>query len=482
MSYDTIANDMEWPKPSKAGGLYIVRLKIMAVEFLAVAISAYLATVIYQVTVVSSSAPLRQYILADLFLAAVVSLVSVGFRHFSSIQTRPLHVLLWNGIGAVGLAFLSLLSTVFLLKLTGDYSRGTFVFQIVCVSAVVICVRLMSYSWVHSAIALGAIEARHVVLVGDPRRCVQFRERLRASAIQSVASFRLPWDRYKTIESDNVLSASQKVRGLIDACRAIRPDDIIILAGQEDLPKTMSLASSLSELPVGLHIIPVDALELFAGSHIAEFGSLRTLQVHGAPLSPFDLAVKRSFDVFAATLGLIVLSPLLIVVSIAIKLDTRGPIFFRQMRHGFNNEPIRVWKFRSLTTMEEGDQFTQVVKNDPRVTRVGRILRRTNIDELPQLINVLQGNMSIVGPRPHATAHNGLFKEKIAPFSRRHIVKPGITGWAQVNGHRGETDTLQKMQQRVEHDLYYIDNWSFLLDMKIILLTLLSKSAYANAG
>jgi lipopolysaccharide/colanic/teichoic acid biosynthesis glycosyltransferase len=109
-------------------------------------------------------------------------------------------------------------------------------------------------------------------------------------------------------------------------------------------------------------------------------------------------------------------------------------------------------------------------------------LRRTNIDELPQLVNVLQGNMSIVGPRPHATAHNSLFMDKIGPFSRRHVVKPGITGWAQVNGHRGETDTLQKMQQRVEHDLYYIDNWSFLLDLKIILLTLLSKSAYANAG
>src|SRR5208282_4654956 len=127
---------------------------------------------------------------------------------------------------------------------------------------------------------------------------------------------------------------------------------------------------------------------------------------------------------------------------------SRGSVFFRQMRHGFNNEPIGVFKFRSMATLEDGDQFTQAAKEDPRVTIVGRILRRTNIDELPQLINVLRGDMSLVGPRPHATAHNKLFQAKITPFSRRHVVKPGITGWAQVNGLRGETNTLEKMQRR----------------------------------
>jgi lipopolysaccharide/colanic/teichoic acid biosynthesis glycosyltransferase len=131
--------------------------------------------------------------------------------------------------------------------------------------------------------------------------------------------------------------------------------------------------------------------------------------------------------------------------------------------------------------MENGDQFTQATANDPRVTRVGRIIRGTNIDELPQLINVLYGNMSIVGPRPHATAHNALFNDMIIPFSRRHNVKPGITGWAQVNGYRGATDTFEKMQRRIEYDLHYIDNWSFLFDIKIIALTLFSKRSYLNA-
>jgi exopolysaccharide biosynthesis polyprenyl glycosylphosphotransferase len=190
---------------------------------------------------------------------------------------------------------------------------------------------------------------------------------------------------------------------------------------------------------------------------------------------------KRAFDISVAGLALLAFSPLLLAVSLAIKLDSHGPVFFRQTRHGYNNEIIKVLKFRSMTTIEDGRSFKQAVRNDPRVTRVGGILRRTNIDELPQLVNVLLGEMSIVGPRPHPIALNEAFAERISPFSRRHKVKPGITGWAQVNGHRGETDTIEKMRRRVESDLYYIDNWSFLLDIKIIVMTLFSKRAYTNA-
>ena len=180
-------------------------------------------------------------------------------------------------------------------------------------------------------------------------------------------------------------------------------------------------------------------------------------------------------------MGLALLAPWLTLIAIAIKMDSRGPILFRQTRDGYSNETIKVFKFRSMTQREDGDDFVQAVRNDSRVTRVGAILRRTNIDELPQLINVLRGEMSIVGPRPHATAHNKMFEGRISVFSRRHVVKPGITGWAQVNGHRGATETLEKMQRRVEHDLYYIDNWSFWLDLRIMIMTVFSKTAYTNA-
>jgi lipopolysaccharide/colanic/teichoic acid biosynthesis glycosyltransferase len=170
------------------------------------------------------------------------------------------------------------------------------------------------------------------------------------------------------------------------------------------------------------------------------------------------------------------------MLALAIRLESRGPIFFRQRRHGYNNEVIEIIKFRTMRVVEDGEKiFTQAKMNDDRVTRLGRMLRRTNIDELPQLLNVLQGEMSIVGPRPHPLALNMLFQDRIAPFSRRHNVKPGLTGWAQVNGFRGPTDIIEKMQRRVEYDLYYIDNWSLLFDFKIILMTLFSKSSYLNA-
>ena len=202
------------------------------------------------------------------------------------------------------------------------------------------------------------------------------------------------------------------------------------------------------------------------------------------PLSAFDLAVKRAFDVCASAIGLLTLSPLLLTVAFGIKLESRGPVLFRQNRHGYNNQLIPIIKFRTMTVVEDGETsatFTQARSNDDRVTRLGRVLRRTNIDELPQLINVLRGEMSLIGPRPHPIALNTIFREQIVPYSRRHNVKPGLTGWAQVNGFRGETDTFEKMQRRIEYDMFYVDNWSFIFDLKILLLTLFSKTAYHNA-
>jgi exopolysaccharide biosynthesis polyprenyl glycosylphosphotransferase len=244
------------------------------------------------------------------------------------------------------------------------------------------------------------------------------------------------------------------------------------------------LADALSEVPTTVHVIPAGMNKLWGSAKIANFGGTLAIQVLRPPLSAFDQALKRGFDVLVAALGLLLLAPLLLVVSIAIKLDSRGPILFSQRRHGYNNDVISVLKFRTMKIVEDGEStitFTQVKKKDARVTRVGWILRRTNIDELPQLINVLRGQMSIVGPRPHPIALNAMFRDRITPFSRRHNVKPGLTGWAQVNGFRGETDTVEKMRQRVNHDLFYIDNWSFGLDLKIIMMTLFSKNGYTNA-
>jgi lipopolysaccharide/colanic/teichoic acid biosynthesis glycosyltransferase len=176
-----------------------------------------------------------------------------------------------------------------------------------------------------------------------------------------------------------------------------------------------------------------------------------------------------------------VLTPMLIATAVLIKLDSRGPVFFLQRRFGFNQNPFQIIKFRSMLTYEDGPDIRQAKKDDPRVTRIGRWLRRLSVDEVPQLLNVIKGEMSLVGPRPHALSHDREFERRISSYARRHNVKPGITGWAQIHGLRGETDTDDKMRARVEHDLYYIDNWSVWFDLQILVRTVISPATYRNA-
>jgi len=460
--------------------LWVAIAKLIIQEFFVVAGAAYLASVIYHEAIVRELPSSDLYIAANLFLAATVELMALGFGHYKNSQSQSRHAFLFSGIGAVALAFSFLLSALFLFKITELYSRATFVFQFVMVAFAVLAARAFFYSRLQSSIAAGLVNARHVVLIGDAVDRTEFASRLKATAIQTVGSFPFPVRHDPNGGKEQLECAEREFRRMIDGCRSLKPDDILILAKQDDLARLNGLVHSLSALPAGLHVVVVEAAAFLAAARIVEFGNIATMQVLRPPLSRLQQAAKRVFDVMVAAAGLVILSPLLTIVAIAIKLDSPGPVLFRQTRHGYNNETIKVFKFRSMTQVDE-DEFVQAVRNDSRVTRVGAILRRSNIDELPQLINVLRGEMSIVGPRPHATAHNKKFEDKISVFSRRHVVKPGITGWAQVNGYRGATETLEKMQRRVEYDLYYIDNWSFWLDLRIIAMTLFSKTAYTNA-
>ncbi len=455
--------------------------KFATFEFFMVAGAAYLASVVYHEAIWKEPPFSHLYIAADFFLAAAVELIAIGFGHYKNSQSQSRHTLLFNGFGAVALAFSFLLSALFLLKITELYSRATFVFQFIAVEFAVLAARAFFHSRLQTSIAGGLVNARRVVLIGDAANRAEFANRLRATAVQTVGWFPAPVWRDSAGNAGDPERAERELRALITGCRRLRPDDILILASHEDLAYLSRLIGSLSEVPAGLHIVPVEAAAFLAAARIVEFGNNVTIQVLRPPLSKVQQLAKRAFDVVVAAAGLVILSPLLLLVSIAVKLDSRGPVLFRQERHGYNNETIRVFKFRSMAHRNGGDTFVQAVRHDARVTRVGGVLRRTNLDELPQLINVLRGEMSIVGPRPHATDHNRMFEDKISVFSRRHVVKPGITGWAQVNGYRGPTDTLEKMQRRVEYDLYYIDNWSFGLDIRIVIMTLFSKMAYANA-
>jgi Undecaprenyl-phosphate glucose phosphotransferase len=263
--------------------------------------------------------------------------------------------------------------------------------------------------------------------------------------------------------------------------RVLRPDDVFIAIPWSRSRLIEACVDAFLRTPAEIHLGPEDILDRFADAEVSKLGPIASLNITHRPLTTVQLIEKRLFDLALASLALVVLAPLFAIVALLVKLDGKGPVFFSQRRYGFNQEPFRIHKFRTMTTMEDNAALKSVTRSDPRVTRVGAVLRRFSIDELPQLINVITGEMSLVGPRPHALAHDQLYERRIAQYARRHNVKPGITGWAQVRGFRGEIASDEKMRQRVEHDLYYIDNWSFWLDIKILALTVFSSKAHFGA-
>lgn len=235
------------------------------------------------------------------------------------------------------------------------------------------------------------------------------------------------------------------------------------------------LVKRLRQMSVNVMLVPDMAALRYGHNRITDVGGILMFNTSQLPLRGWSPFIKRCEDLLLASAGLLLLSPIMVVTAIAIKLDSKGPVLFRQKRYGYNDNLIRVFKFRSMyVDQSDFNAECQTTRRDPRITRVGRIIRKTSIDELPQLFNVLLGNMSMVGPRPHATATKAAgipFEEAVSEYSSRHRVKPGITGWAQINGYRGETDTLFKIQKRVEYDLEYIAKWSVWFDLYIVFMT-----------
>jgi Undecaprenyl-phosphate glucose phosphotransferase len=260
---------------------------------------------------------------------------------------------------------------------------------------------------------------------------------------------------------------------LIDRCRANEVDEVVIALPWSADRRIVQISNKLRQVPVDLHLAPEAVGYHLSYRPTRNFGGLPVLTMFERPLTGWNQMIKLLEDRILGTLILLLFAPFMLAIAVAIKLDSPGPVFFRQRRFGFNNNIISVYKFRTMHHRPDQDDSVvkQATREDPRVTRVGAFLRRTSLDELPQFLNVLGGSMSIVGPRPHAVAHNLEFAQALNRYYGRHRVKPGITGWAQVNGLRGETDTLEKLQKRLEHDLYYIDHWSLWLDLKIIAMT-----------
>jgi putative colanic acid biosynthesis UDP-glucose lipid carrier transferase len=236
-------------------------------------------------------------------------------------------------------------------------------------------------------------------------------------------------------------------------------------------PRILELLESIQGTTASLYFVPdVFGISIVQG-RLQDMNGVPVVGILETPFTGTNDLTKRISDIVLASIILVLISPLLLIIAIGVKLSSPGPAIFRQQRNGLDGGEITVYKFRSMRTMDNGPTVAQATKDDPRITPFGAFLRRASLDELPQFFNVLQGSMSIVGPRPHAIAHNEMYREIIKAYMVRHKVKPGITGWAQVNGLRGETDTVEKMKARVEYDLEYLRNWSLTLDLQIIVRT-----------
>ena len=371
-------------------------------------------------------------------------------------------------------AFLLLASGVFSWGVSKDLSRGAILLFWAMGGVLLLAHRQFWRLYLRHALASGALKGRDVVLVlWDDEAAADHADLLVRHGYRVAKTFCLEFA--GGADDDGVGQ-------IVDYVRGAPIDDIFLAPPVGRLRSALAAAKALRALPIPVAMIPDPALAELVASPRYELGRTLAVEIQREPLTLGERAVKRVFDLIVATLALIVLLPLFVFVAVAIAIDSPGPVVFRQTRSGFNGRPFKIFKFRTMTVAEDGARVDQAKKGDARVTRVGAWLRRASIDELPQLLNVLHGEMSIVGPRPHAMAHDKAFAEIAEKYAFRHHVKAGMTGWAQVNGARGLTDTPEKIQRRVAFDLWYIRHWSLMLDVSILIRTvavvLQGKNAY----
>jgi Undecaprenyl-phosphate glucose phosphotransferase len=382
----------------------------------------------------------------------------------------------WN------VTMVAFIAIVFMAKIVDQYSRAVVFVTYLAGIPLISLARSGVVRTISMASKTGRITSERVFLIGREQDVMSFVSRHQpwniGFAIVDVAFLRSNDARRI---NDPAAALAADLATAVARCRQMQPDAVFIAMPWSDQETIDACVDAFMNLPVAIHLTPEKIMDRFENPHIVRIGSLASLRLTRPALSAVEIAAKRTFDIVAASLILLVTAPLMVLVALAIRLDSPGSVFFLQRRYGFNQKAFRIFKFRTMTTADDGDIVRQATRDDPRITRVGRFLRRYNLDELPQLLNVIAGQMSLVGPRPHALAHDHEFQRKIALYARRHNVKPGITGWAQVNGLRGETDTDEKMARRIAFDHWYIDNWSLWLDLGILLRTVISPRSYRNA-
>ncbi|TNE34627.1 MAG: undecaprenyl-phosphate glucose phosphotransferase, partial [Alphaproteobacteria bacterium] len=381
-------------------------------------------------------------------------------------------------------AFMLLLAVAFSLKVSSDFSRIWMYSYGIATFILIMIYRMVAFV-VINFLASRKICTRNVVILGAGKQTERLLKQLSSEkpAINNVVG--IFDDRIgrvgPTIGGHLVLG---NLEALMRFVRGNHVDDIIVALPWNADERQIEIVSRLRELPAHVHLVSdLVGFRFPYQPSPNHFGGVPMIEVVDSPMSGFKVVIKALEDRILGTLLLLAFSPVLLLVALAIRMESKGPVLFKQKRYGYNNQIFEIYKFRSMYHNGEQPKVTkQASREDPRITRVGRFIRRTSLDELPQLFNVVTGSMSLVGPRPHAIDHNEEYSELIDGYFARHKVKPGITGWAQVKGFRGETDTLEKMEARVNYDTYYVENWSLFFDLQILVMTgfvgFINKNAY----
>ncbi len=442
---------------------------LFALDALTIVLSSVAGAIVYQTLTDQPSLALEPQLAVGL-LASTFYVLLMSKRGLydvsaatSAVESRDI-LINWFMTG------LLLALVAFLLKVGGTFSRVTFVIFCLVTPIVLLGLRKLAKVVLSEAIESGFIGRKDAVLVGEFSEIMAYKPRdlLTVCGAAEVKRFALS----EGDHSDARTKADMRVINLLmEFVRRHDCREILLALPWSDAQRIEFIRDRLKVLPVAARLLPdarirsLTALTWNAPNHAF------SIEIQRAPLSATQRFLKRGVDLVVSALALIFFLPLMVLTATAIKLESPGPVIFRQTRKGFNGREFVIYKFRTMTVQEDGATIIQATRGDSRVTRLGRILRSSSIDELPQLVNVLKGDMSLVGPRPHALAHDDYFESVLSDYAFRHHVKPGITGWAQCNGARGATPSVEHISERVKLDLWYINNWSFWLDIQILFKT-----------
>jgi Undecaprenyl-phosphate glucose phosphotransferase len=368
----------------------------------------------------------------------------------------------------------------FLLKISAAYSRGAFISFYILTPLALLAARKATKAALAQAVSRGTIGRRDAILIGDLSEisALEKGDLLALCGAPKIRRFAL------SSKDDEPLRASKDIRVINAAASFVRRHNcrqVLIALPWSDAGRIEFIRDQIKTLPVAVRLVPDRSVRALSDLTWSTRKPVPTIELQRAPLSEAQRFVKRIIDVVSASLMLMFFLPIMAMAAIAIKLDSPGPVIFRQTRKGFNGKHFVIMKFRTMTVQENGSNVVQATRDDSRITTIGQLLRSSSIDELPQLWNVLRGEMSLIGPRPHALAHDSYFENLLSDYAFRHHVKPGITGWAQCNGSRGGTPTIEHIAERVRLDLWYINNWSVWLDLMIMIKTIFEVLRKRNA-